>query len=510
MSSGLKSLNLTFTRRPLARRGILSADQWNNSIDELATDAAYLTKQWNNILLPLVSAIPEGDEDSSIDAFVNGLDGRTLWVDSSVSSSSDDQTYYDSTNVRPVTVKEALDDVYEQIDIQLAQVKAEIIAATGALTEAQKTRIGSNIFDSTATSSSTSLDGKSENNRLNTIQLAKDLYDASGFTLDNDGNANLTYSVKDMVDALLQIHNGSWNSDIVVDHTSVSFTVTQADVSSSAPGDDSFAGSPTNLEEDLDQIRTRIKALGGTVGWQSTLPALYTGGADSLKDLLDSTQGTGTQTSVNPWGYNWDDIDGLEIRLNAIGTFVGQGSTLDQHPTYSSLNFITAGQPLELAISVLDSVVGSISGYNAAVATFIGQDGLTDTTPDYSSNNYINDGDSLKTAIGKLDAVIVAPAVSPASGVYHTAAFTAVADKIYRLDSTISGFNVFLPTVSTTQGEAITFKNQPLTASGTIALYPSIPDTIESSGVFHITAPRQSVTIVSDGISDWMITAYKA
>lgn len=328
-NNSLKNLNFTFSYRAAPKQGPTSSYKWNDSFKEIAIDLASLSKEWNNKLIKVLGALPYGEYDTGIDALTLGLDGKNLWVDHTLTSSSEDLTYYDSTNTRPKTVQEALDDLHLRITAAIEQLQEDIVDSGEGLTTTQKARIGMNIFDATQTSSSTSLDGKSENNRLNITQIAKDMYGAT-YTLDNDALANLTYSVKEQVDALLQIHNGSWNSDIVVDHTGISVTITQADINSSAPGDDSFVGAPTNLEEDLDQIRTEIKTSKGTADWQTALTALYAGGANSLEDLLVSTQGTGTKAAGNPWGYNIADMDDLATAASLINTtVVGSGLPTD-------------------------------------------------------------------------------------------------------------------------------------------------------------------------------------
>ena len=509
MADELKNLNLSFTRRNLARRGVFSSDDWNNSFSELASDAATITTEWNTKLIPLFSTIPGGDEDSDINAFVGGLDGRTIWVDSSVSSTDDDLTYYDASSARPVTIKEAFDNIYESITSQILVLKEEVITETADLTPAQKIAIGSNIFDAAATSSPTSLDGKSENNRLNIIQLATDIYGA-GYTLDNDGAGNLVNSIQSMVNALLLIHNGSWSSDITVDHTGVSITVTQSDINATGPGSDVFAGPPTDLEEDLNQIRTRIKAICGTAGWLSAFSSLYAGGADSLEDLLASTAGTGTKSATNPWGYNWNNIDGLETRINAINTFCGQSSPTDNIPVYSSLNYIVDGDPLEKAIGTLDQHLGTLSGYLVPAAivsrAFIGQSNEFDATPTYGAGIIVSPADPLDVAIGKLDQAVGSGLsviqVDPNVGSAHTSAFTASYNTLHRVVPA-SGINVTLPTVSGQQGGSIKFKVQAANVNP-ITLIPYDVDTIDGAANLTIASGYAGLEIVSDGITDWM------
>ena len=376
----LNNFSFSFVVRNAPRNGPSSSDAWNDSVREISNDLANLTIEWKK-LVKIMEGLPNGDQDTAVNAFQFGLDGKHLWVDQDVSASSDDAaTYFNSNKGRPNTVKEQFDAVYTSINNEIASIEETINTGSAGLTTAQKNAIGINIFDSSQVSSSTSLDGKSERNRLNLLQLAQDLGGGS-YTLDNDGLANLVYSVKDQVDALLVLHNGSWNTDITLSHTGA-FTVSQTDVTSSHPGNDAFAGSPGDLLEDLDAIRTRIRSLAGTAAWGTANTALYVGGADSLEDLLTSTDGTGTKTATNPWGYNYSDIDGLNTRLEAIKTFTGQGSQTDTMPVYTSTTYVTGS--LENAIGQLDAALTIVSGFAARTflqlddtpSSYVGQSGL--------------------------------------------------------------------------------------------------------------------------------------
>ncbi len=361
MSERTKRFAFSFMKRNAPRRGPTSSDAWNDSFDEVANDLASVQAEWNNNLLPVFEGLPDGTVDVNVDAWANGIDGNNLFVDSTLTNSSAVLTYFDVGLNRPVTIKEAIDDVYDRIVAEVATLTTSISAASSGLTAAQKTAIGDNIFNSLSTSTSSSLDGKSENNRLNTLQLAKDLY-GSTYNLGNDGVADLTNSVADMVDALLTLHNGNWSDDVTLSHTGISLSLAQTDIAQSSVYNDSYAGSPSSTQDDLNQVRATIKAIAGTTAWTTALPELYSSGPNSLKDLLDSTNGSGTKTSANPWGYQYDNIDGLVTRLNAVRDFCGMGSLTDGSPLYSGQNFISNGQPLEFAVSQLDQDLFVVSG----------------------------------------------------------------------------------------------------------------------------------------------------
>jgi hypothetical protein len=380
----LKRLDFTFIPRSAPKSGPSSSDTWNSSINELSKDFALLGKEWNSKLLLLIDALPDGTIDTSVNAFKYGLDGKHLYINHDVESTDTDLTYYNTTKDRPSTLYEALNTIYQYIATQISTVQDEINDQSAALTTTQKDRIGINIFDSTQVSTATSLDGKSENSRLNIIQLAEDLY-GPVYTLGNDGNQYLTYTLQQMVNALLAIHNGTWNSDITLSHAGVVVGL-QTDINSSAPGDDTYVGVPGTLEDDLNQIRNKIKVLKGTVAWTSSHTPLYVAGADSLEDLLTTTKGTGTKTATNPWGYQYDDIEGLTAVLDALLTFVGQTTHIDSTPGYSSTQFIANGSSLETAIGALDAAVAIQSGLSSSA--FLRRDGTLAMQGDLNHGGY--------------------------------------------------------------------------------------------------------------------------
>jgi len=360
LSNIVRRFDPSLIRRPISLNGSLSSEDWNDSIDELVRDLSEVSNQWNNGLLYLFSTLPDGTDDTSINAFINGIDGRTIYLNNSLVSSSASLKYFDILNNRPKTIEETVDDVYTYIDDVATTLQDDLSTSSSQLTDGQKASIGINIFDTAQSSSSVSLDGKSERSRLNIIQLASDMYGTT-YSLDNDGSANLTNSVKAMVDALLELHNGNWDDDIVLSHTGLTVG-SQDSVPASAVINDSFVGSPTDTEDDMNQIRTRIKNVAGTASWTTSLPNLYAAGPDSIKDLLDSTYGTGTKTSTNPWGYAYADIDGLSTVLTSLNTFTGRSSNTDSTPGYSSTNYIANSDSLETAVGKLDDRLGVLSG----------------------------------------------------------------------------------------------------------------------------------------------------
>lgn len=192
----LNKLIGNFAKRHVPKRGPLSSEDYNNTFDELLADFNSLITQWNNSLQPLIDSLPNGgtliayeDRTSEIDPFVNGFDGSQFYMDLVASDELDEGYYYDSTNKRPLTVKESFSKLREELQASIEVVSNQvglIDAATG-LTVRQKQRIGLNIFDEEEASSGDSLDGLivSALKRLN--QLAADIWNDDGEIGDQPG-----------------------------------------------------------------------------------------------------------------------------------------------------------------------------------------------------------------------------------------------------------------------------------------------------------------------------------
>ena len=111
----LGQLVISFTKRNARRRGPTSSYSWNDTFDELSRDLSQLYIEWNQFLQPLTSTIPDGTDDSNVDAFSDGLDGRTVYANSAATSSSN-STYFSVANERPNTVFEQLSALYTYVD----------------------------------------------------------------------------------------------------------------------------------------------------------------------------------------------------------------------------------------------------------------------------------------------------------------------------------------------------------------------------------------------------------
>jgi len=206
-------------------------EQVTDMLRGVSADVSQVLSEWNANAYPILSTLPQGaadsrwDMDDTVNPWVNGLDGANFFVDNYASTEEDGGKYWRSDLSRPKTVKESLADLYTEILNSTDSVRTEI-ASSGAggdgVTPAAKARIGANIFDTNETSAADSLDALTLTNRANILQMAKDMYDDLYDNLTGNGVESLdNYSVRDMVQALLLLHGGAWNTSIDLTHDGI-------------------------------------------------------------------------------------------------------------------------------------------------------------------------------------------------------------------------------------------------------------------------------------------------
>lgn len=378
-------------------RGPSSSEQQNDFQAEVIRDLTAFQQEWNNKIVPLTSKLPDGSADTTVNAFVNGLDGQTLYVNAEATATLSASRYFNSTKDRPNTVFEQFVNIFTYIDDQIGVLENAITAgaASGALTSTQKNRIGDNIFDNAIASSASSLDGKTQIQAGNILQIARDVYGATSPTLNSNGNAILSNSIRAMVDALLELHGGNWDDDIVLNHSAVSAsdittgTLGQHIVgpSSASPGgiDDTFIGSPANTVEDFNQLRRLLRELKGTGAYSTAITpdGTWTGvvpSPDSFVDLI-TLKGTVGRTTNNPWGYSYQDISDLVTVLEGIRDFTGQDTVGDATPTYGALNGFSQGNSLAIAIGALASGLNTATAYTTTVSGLLNNHVANNSNP---------------------------------------------------------------------------------------------------------------------------------
>ena len=128
----IERLNISLIKRNAISRGPFSATQWNSTFDELTADLSRLSSQWNRLLVPLLQGLTDGTDDSLVNAWKDGLDGRTFYVNSAATSVSSTSRYYNTNRSRPNTLIEQLEDIYNSIDA----VEASTSTSAGGITVA--------------------------------------------------------------------------------------------------------------------------------------------------------------------------------------------------------------------------------------------------------------------------------------------------------------------------------------------------------------------------------------
>lgn len=359
----LKRLNINTHLRTVSSGGPFSADIWNDTLNELSVDLSALAKQWNQLLVPMFRTIPDGTQDTAVNAYVNGLDSRTIYANSAASISFDTVHFYNLIKNRPYTIYEVLTNIFNDLASGTGGTgggSTTIINTSGGLTDAQKERIGINVFDSSLTSSNVSIDGKADTNNLNIIQIAKDLYGNPGWVLNGNGNPILTNSNMLMVDALLELHNGNWSNDITLSHANIPeiqsiLTFIGQGVGEVFPTFTSFnlVSNGSTLENAISQLDAGIRInlfraynYGSTASDQSINPLDARGGPLRINGIVSSA---GTWTGTAPLIVN-------------IGNTVTGGSEKTGHVQFKNSTPTSTGltDNPHLAIRVNDTVTTTV------------------------------------------------------------------------------------------------------------------------------------------------------
>lgn len=132
-------------------------------------------------------------------------------------------------------------------------------------------------------------------------------------------------------------------------------------------------------------------------------------------------------------GTNWVQFGGASstLELGYLRTFMGKTAAGSETPTYSSTNYITTGNSLEIAIGDLDSQVGtnagSISTNAGNISTNTGAISTINTnigTLLYTEENFVTDSESITTSIDALDIALAANALNRSTGTTITSATT--------------------------------------------------------------------------------------
>lgn len=368
-------LRTNFVARKMAWKGGFSSTNFNAMIEELAVDLANVATRWNTEAYPILNSLPRGSSETRWDEYgatnipdpvTDGLHGDSMFADNDATSATDDGLFWDITNNRPATIRETFLTVDDRLDTLQAGLESQIAGVASGLTDAQWTRLGIRVKDPLLTSADSSADGMASWAKTRVGYMADDIYAGSPGSVPG---TRLTYSIEEMVDALLELHNGDWSDDITLDHSGLT-GLTQQDIDNSSTYNqlDRSPGTATDLEEDLRRIRyeiarTRFGTSTDESNTQWRTDATDPVGGDGSLTTHMAYKGDGVQDSENCHGVARQNVDGLDTELGYTHTFIGKSGMGNEMPTYSSTNTVSNGDSLETAIGKLDAAPGHRQEY---------------------------------------------------------------------------------------------------------------------------------------------------
>lgn len=208
-------IDVSVVERIAPAKGPTSSSDYNATLQEVTNDLIQLSLAWNSQLQPLLDTLPSGNTNiireertDDPDPFVNGLDGSQIHLDGTSTALTDNGKYFSESLDRPLTVKESLENVQDQLNdaIQELQVKIAQVSISSGITSRQRQAIGARIFNPETASSPTSLDGLVNKNERNIDQVALDLSGDPNY-LTNTGAMSLDYAVFAKIQAIFDAHD---------------------------------------------------------------------------------------------------------------------------------------------------------------------------------------------------------------------------------------------------------------------------------------------------------------
>ena len=211
----VSKIDVSVVERIAPERGPTSSSDYNAVLQELINDLTQFSLSWNGEVQPLLDTLPAGrtnivreDRVDDPNPFINGFDGSQVYLDLTSTILTDNGKYFDEGLDRPLTIKESMENVQDQLNdaIQELQVKIAQVSLNSGITSRQRQAIGSRIFDPETTSGPTSLDGLSQSHSRSIDQIALDLSGDSEY-LDGSGVQTLAHAVLDVLDAIKATHD---------------------------------------------------------------------------------------------------------------------------------------------------------------------------------------------------------------------------------------------------------------------------------------------------------------
>jgi len=210
----VNKIDISVVERIAPNRGPTSSSDYNATIQELINDLTRVSLSWNNEVQPLLDSLPTGntniireERSDNPNPFINGFDGSQIYLDLTSTTLTDNGKYFDKTLDRPLTIKESLENIQDQLNDAIQELQVEIaqVNLNSGITSRQKQSLGSRIFDPETTSSPTSLDGLSQSNSRSIDQMALDISGSRTY-LTGSGAQTLEYSILEQLEAIKNSH----------------------------------------------------------------------------------------------------------------------------------------------------------------------------------------------------------------------------------------------------------------------------------------------------------------
>lgn len=418
-SRRVKPAPVSLSARTFSLRGPNDANKFKAFQQETQNDVAGLASLVNNTILPVIDSLPAGGADArwglraEIDCFTYGVQGSTLFVFNTASENVADGRYWNSTERRPYTIAEKIEDHDGRLSSLESSTSTSVTSTANVDLQSLWKAVGANYQDGSKTSWSYSLDKRVAAVECHTSQLGPDVYgntrQTTGGYLDPanaihkydgyegvDGDpgwggwtwsTNCTgvnnYGIAEYVQYLALLHGVSsyegekpWQVMHTGGGSEITLPLSQepADIRSSttyiASRTDPFSDS---LKYDLGRIRSELQYLRGT-SWSSGLQEgtfvtnwPSAGRKEQTFSYHVACVGAGTASASNPHAVHYTNT-GASTLFDVTRAFTGMSNISDRSPTYSAhyptLRYISDGDSLELAIAKVDQATPvSISRY---------------------------------------------------------------------------------------------------------------------------------------------------
>jgi len=353
-----------------ASGGVISSSELSAFSKSVAQNLQDIRSDWRSYIRPVLNSLPAGDTDqrwstaigkglpAKIDCFVYGVQGSTLFVFNDADATKADGRYWLTTDLRPKTIAEAFEDVYESINNVSTALTASSVVDLGPLWAA----IGESYRDSGQVAQVGSLDTRVGTLETYVSQLNTDIYEPTTYSYQI--GTPLPYSIASMLDALLKEHTvtGGWGSNPSgVSHADIPAAAHDhpfTEVKPPPPNSSTQArvGPYTSLYNEVLRLRYEIQATRGSVNWYSDVTSPIIGSPVASLSVHINYTGSGTAATSNPHGINYTNT-GANLVFNAIRSFTGMSDNTDSSPTYASTNYVTQSGSLEQAVGELDAAI---------------------------------------------------------------------------------------------------------------------------------------------------------